>query len=105
VVRFVTHWMGLPIPGSPLIFPSPNPSPISPIPPVEYKPAHIPLERGGAGVAAFCSAHPGCWWLVVKPTSLIRGEGLIAGLLRVVGRVLRVLRMDGGGGGMNQYQP
>jgi len=43
--------------------------------------------------------------LVVKPTSLMRGEGLVAGLLGMVGKVLRVLRMDGGGGGMNQYQP
>ena len=61
VVRFVTHWMGLPIPGSPLVFPPPIPSlisPIFPIPPVEYKPAHIPLERGGAGVACglFCAS-------------------------------------------------
>ena len=38
---------------------------------------------------------------MVKPTSLIRGEGLVTGLLGVVGKVLRVLRMDGGGGGMN----
>ena len=86
VVRFVMHWMGLPIPGSPLVFPPPIPlliSPISPIPPVEYKPAHIPLERGGAGVAAVCFAHPGV--LVVEPTSLIRGEGLIATLWGVVG--------------------
>ena len=50
----ITHCMGLPISGSPLIFPSPNP-------PIKYEPAHIPLERGGAGVAAFCSADPGCW--------------------------------------------
>ena len=61
MVRFVTHWMGLPIPGSPLVFPPPIPSlisPIFPIPPIEYKPAHIPLERGGAGVAhgLFCAS-------------------------------------------------
>ena len=41
---------------------------------------------------------------MVKPTSLMRGEGLVAGLLGMVGKVLRVLRMDAGGGGMNQYQ-
>jgi len=34
----------------------------------------------------------------------MRGEGLVTGLLGVVGKVLRELRMDGGGG-MNQYQP
>ena len=61
VVRFMMHWMGLPIPGSPLVFPPPIPSlisPIFPIPPVKYKPAHIPLERGGAGVACglFCTS-------------------------------------------------
>ena len=61
VVHFVTHWMGLPIPGSPLVFPPPIPSLISsifPIPPIEYKLAHIPLERGGAGVARglFCAS-------------------------------------------------
>ena len=61
VVRFMMHWMGLPIPGSPLVFPPPLPSlisPIFPIPPVKYKPAHIPLERGGAGVACglFCTS-------------------------------------------------
>ena len=37
------------------------------------------MERGGADVAAVCSAHPGV--LVIEPTSLMRGEGLIAGLL------------------------
>jgi hypothetical protein len=89
VVCFVTYWMGLPIPGSPLVFPSPIPSPISPIspiPPVKYKPAHIPLERGGAGVAAVCFAHLGV--LVVEPTSLMRGEGLVAALWGVVGMEL-----------------
>jgi hypothetical protein len=45
---------------------------------------HIPLERGGAGVAAVRAAHPGA--LVMEPTSLRRGEGLMAGLLCVVGR-------------------
>jgi len=62
-----THWMGLPIPGSPLVFPSPIPSPISPIPPVEYKPTHIRLERGGAGQVWLPSAQPGCWWLSPHP--------------------------------------
>jgi hypothetical protein len=65
----------------PYVFPSPIP------PSSEYVPAHIPLERGGAGAAAVLSAHPRV--LVIEPTSLVRGEGLVAGLLRVVGRVLR----------------
>ena len=41
---------------------------------------------------------------MAKPTSLMRGEGLIAGFLGMVGKMWRELRMDGGGGGMNQYQ-
>jgi hypothetical protein len=44
-------------------------------------PAHIPLERGGVG-AAVRFARPG--GLMVEPTSLNRGEGLMAGWLRVV---------------------
>ena len=49
--------------------------------------AHIPLERGGAGAAVVRATHPGA--LVVEPTSLRRGEGLMAGLWRVVGREWR----------------
>jgi hypothetical protein len=75
--------------------------PNSPPPSSGYKPAHIPLERGGAGVAAICSAHPGV--LVIEPTSLMRGEGLVAGWLGTVasdcGGEL-VAKADGGGGGM-----
>jgi len=92
--------MGLPIPGSPLVFPFSIPLPISPIPPIEYKLTHIHLERGGCGCLLFCATQA----LVAKPTSLMRGEGLIAGFLGMVGKMWRELRMDGGGGGMNQYQ-
>ena len=84
-----THWMGLPIPGSPLVFFHPpflRRSPQFP-PSSEHKPAHIPLERGGAGMVAVCYVHPGV--LLIKPTSLMRGKGLIAGLWGVVGRELR----------------
>jgi hypothetical protein len=91
MVHFMMHWMGLPIPGSFLVFPPPIPSLISlisPIPPIEYKLAHIPLERRGTGVAAVCFAHPGV--LVVEPTSLIRGEGLITALWDMVGTELGV---------------
>jgi hypothetical protein len=63
----------------PLRFPSPIPWSI------KYVPAHIPLERGGAGAAvvrfAHRFAHPGV--LIIEPTSLNRGEGLMAGWLRV----------------------
>ena len=42
----------------------------------KYIPAHIPLERGGAGATAVHSVHPQL--LVIEPTSLMRGEGVIA---------------------------
>jgi hypothetical protein len=49
-----------------------------PIPPSsKYVPALIPLERGGAGAAVVRFAHPEV--LMVEPTSLSRGEGLVAG--------------------------
>ena len=57
-------------------------------------PAHIPLERGGAGAAIVRFVHLGV--LMVEPTSLNRGEGLMAGWLRascggkVVARVVVV---------------
>ena len=38
-------------------------------------------------MAAICSAHPGV--SVIEPTSLMRGEGLVAALWGVVGKVLR----------------
>jgi hypothetical protein len=50
----------------------------SPIPPSsKYVPAHIPLERGGAGCGCcpFCASRV----LMVEPTSLNRGEGLVTG--------------------------
>ena len=62
--------------------------PPSPIPPSsKYVPAHIPLERGGAGAAVVRSTLPGA--LVVEPTSPRRGEGLVAEFTRVVGTELR----------------
>jgi len=60
----------------------------SPIPPLSrHVPAHIPLARGGAGAAVVRSMNPGMF--VIEPTSLGRGEGLVAGFLRVVGTKLR----------------
>ena len=47
---FVMHCVGLPLSGSPLIFPHPQSF-------VEQeRTAHIPTERGGAGTARFCAA-------------------------------------------------
>ena len=67
--------------GPPLCCPSPIP------PSSRHVPAHIPLARGGAGVAVVRSTNPGMF--VIEPTSLGRGEGLVAGFLRVVGTELR----------------
>jgi len=78
---------------------SPPPIPSS----SEYVPAHIPFERGGAGAAAVRSAHPGV--LVVEPTSLNRGEGLVAGWLWVVVGELGWPGQGGGGGGMSEDEP
>ena len=39
-------------------------------------PTHIPLERGGAGAAVVCFGQLRV--LIVEPTSLNRGEGLMA---------------------------
>ena len=65
----------------------------SPIPPLSrHVPSHIPLERGGAGAAVVRSANPGV--IVIEPTSLERGEGLVVGFLPVVGTKLR---SQGGG--------
>ena len=69
-------------------------------------PAHIPLERGGAGAAIVCFAHLRV--LMVEPTSLSRGEGLVAGWLRVVVGELWWQgggKGDGGGGGMRENEP
>ena len=55
-----------------------------PIPPwIEYVSAHIPFKRGGAGAAAVHSVHPEVF--MDEPTSLNRGEGLIARWWQVVG--------------------
>jgi len=49
---FMTHLMGLPLLGPPFHF---SPSPTLPL--EKYKPAHIPLERGGAyGCGRFCAS-------------------------------------------------
>ena len=78
-----------------------------PIPPSsKYVPTHIPLKRGGAAAAAVRFVHPGV--LVVEPTSLSRGEGLVAGWLRVVAGELWWQgggKGDGGGGGMRENEP
>ena len=62
--------------GPPLYYPSPIPLSSG------YMPTHIPMERGGAGVAIICFVHLRV--LIVEPTSLNRGEGLVAGWLQVV---------------------
>jgi hypothetical protein len=67
-----------------------------PLPSSEFKLAHIPSERRGARVAAICSAHPRV--LVIEPTSLMRGEGLVAGWLGAVAATV-VAKVGGGGGG------
>jgi len=104
VVCFVTYWMDLPIPGSPLVFPSPIPLPISPIPPSsEYKPTHIPLKGEGR-----CGGILASEVSLVEPTSLNRGEGLVANQWawleaeRVRAKV--VVERDGGGG-RSEHQP
>jgi hypothetical protein len=78
---FVTHYAGLTPWVPPCVCPSLIPASS------DCVPTHISLERGGVGAAAVHSAQPGV--LVVEPTSLNRGEGLVAGLLSVDGRVLR----------------
>ena len=54
-------------------------------------------------MAVVCFAHPGVW--MFGPTSLTRGEGLIAGPLHVVGRELGGEGCGGGGGGMREDAP
>jgi hypothetical protein len=69
-------------------------------------PAHIPLERGGAGAAVVCFAHPGV--LMVEPTSLDRGEGLVAEQFRMVWGELwwqGGSEGDSGGVGMRESEP
>jgi len=86
--------------GPPLCFPSPIPRSS------KYVPAHIPLERGGAGAAVVRFAHPRV--LIVEPTSLNRGEGLVAKWLRVVSGELwwqGGSKGDSGGGGMRESEP
>ena len=68
-------------------------------------PTHIPLERGGAGAAVVRFAHPKV--LIVEPTSLNRGEGLMAEWLRVVSGELwwqGGSEGDSGGGGIRENQ-
>jgi len=79
------------VPVGPLISWVPCSPPPSPIPPSSEKEPPIPLERGG--LAAACTlASEGAVMLVVKPTSLKGGEGLVA---RSTGKVR-------GGEGENQ---
>ena len=86
--------------GPPFRFPSPIPRSS------KYVPTHIPLERGGAGAAVVCFVHPGV--LMVEPTSLNRGEGLVAEWLWVVSGKLwwqGGSEGDSGGGGMRESEP
>jgi len=73
--------MGLPFLGSPLVMSLPN------SPSRRHVLAHIPLERGGASAAVVRSANPGV--IVIEPTSLKRGEGLVVVFFPVVGTELR----------------
>jgi len=64
------------------------------------------LERGGAGASVVHFAHPGV--SMVEPTSLNRGEGLVAEWLRVVSGELWWQgggEGDSGGGGMRENEP
>jgi hypothetical protein len=86
--------------GPPLCFPFPIPWSS------KYVPAHIPLERGGAGAAVVRFAHPGV--SMAEPTSLNRGEGLVAECLRMVSGELWCQgggEGDSGGGGMRENEP
>jgi len=81
--------MGLPYPGSPLVF--------LPLP-FLYRAAHIPVERGGAG--RFDSVRPRLLGaLEIGPTSLKRGEGPPS----VSSHVFESewVAREGGGGGMS----
>jgi len=69
--RLVTHWPGLPLPGSPLVYFLPSSPPSS-----DDEDAHIPFgKRRGRSrwqLAWFCA-------LTFGPTSLVRGEGHYVG--------------------------
>jgi len=58
--------------GPPLIVLPPKFPPLS-----RNKPAHIPLERGGGGYDCILASE-GAAEMLVEPTSLNRGEGLVA---------------------------
>ena len=70
--------MGLPFTGSPLCFPLPD----SPVERVCARPHPCRKGRGGCG-----GGNPGMF--VSEPTSLRRGEGLVAMFLHVAGTELR----------------
>jgi len=81
-----THWVGLPLPGSPgcITLLHSSPSSVSSI--ERACAAHIPLERGG-GERVRVSERDEAFGF--EPTSLKGGEGLVSVRLRVVGGELR----------------
>jgi len=68
----MTYSLGLPLLWSPLIVLPPKFPPSS-----KNKLPHIPLERGGGGYSCILTSE-GAAEMVVEPTSLNRGEGLVA---------------------------
>ena len=75
----MTYSLGLPLHGSSLIVLPPKFPPSS-----KNKLAHIPLERGGGGYGCILASEEAVEMLV-EPTSLNRGEGLIAMSTGLVG--------------------
>ena len=71
--------LGLPLHRSPLIVLPPKFPPSS-----KNKLAHIPLERGGSSYGCILASEEAAEMLV-EPTSLNRGEGLVAMLMGSVG--------------------
>ena len=66
---FVTYCTGLPLPGSPLVYPSP-------IPPSTGHESPTSLWKGRGGCTCVLASE-GLHALEVEPTSLRRGEGLV----------------------------
>ena len=92
---FVTHWMGLPLTGSPLVF----------LPPLFHRRARMirPSHWKGEGrwrvrVRPDCVLLRLVGVLVIGPTSLKGGEGLLARYLRGI----RDSEGEGGGGRMRE---
>ena len=79
----VMHWVGLPLPGSPLIY-----LPLSISPCLSPSPTHLPLlscphpsGKGRGRCSRVCISE--CAAFLFAPTSLKRGEGLVSGHLHM----------------------